>query len=222
MGVPSFSGRGGARIGQGGRHLAAVNTLSAFGRFNERGGRGCCLLSADLTSGGGGGGGCCPLSADLTSGGGGGGGGCCPFSADLTSGGGGRCCPLSADLTSGGGGGCVCVLSTFGRFNERGGGGGRCCPLSADSTIDCIILSMIQRAPPSRPIQSFNQWAEGAEPLLQWGGGGGAIQSRRGGPCPPCPPPWGRPWWVHATFVNELLYVHPGFDAFSTLLYVEK
>ena len=105
-------------------------------------------------------------------------------------GGGGGCCPLSADLTSGGGGGGV--LSAFGRFNELGGGGGGCCPLSADSTIDCIIVSMIQRAPPSRPIQSFNQWAEGAEPLLQWGGGGGgggAIQSRRGGPCPPCPPP---------------------------------
>ena len=49
MGAPSFSGRGGgggggARIGQGGCHLTAVNTLSAFGRFNK-------------TSGGGGGGG---------------------------------------------------------------------------------------------------------------------------------------------------------------------
>ena len=31
-------GGGGGRIGQGGRHLTAVNTLSAFGRFNERGG----------------------------------------------------------------------------------------------------------------------------------------------------------------------------------------
>ena len=45
MGAPSFSGRGGgggggARIWQGGRHLTAVNTLSAFGRFNERGGGG--------------------------------------------------------------------------------------------------------------------------------------------------------------------------------------
>ena len=53
--------------------------LSAFGQFNQRGGRGgggCCLLSADSTSkggGGGGGGGCCPLLADSTSGGGGGG-----------------------------------------------------------------------------------------------------------------------------------------------------
>ena len=73
-----------------------------------------------------------------------------------------------------GGGG---VLSTFGRFNERGRRG-------------AIRFRPIQsvRCPPSRPIQSFNQWAEGAELLLQGGGGGeggggrggGAIQSRRG------------------------------------------
>ena len=36
---PAFL-EGGARIGQGGCHLTAVNTLSAFGRFNERGGGG--------------------------------------------------------------------------------------------------------------------------------------------------------------------------------------
>ena len=67
-GRPQLFWKGGARIGQGGRHLAAVNTLSAFGRFNERG-----VLSAfgRFNERGG----CCPLSADLTSGGGGGGGG---------------------------------------------------------------------------------------------------------------------------------------------------
>ena len=111
MGAPSFSGRGGgggARIGQEGRHLTAVNMLSAFGRFNERGG----------------GGGCCPVSADLMSG---------------------------------------------------GGAGGGCCPLSSNS--------ISEGCPPSRPIRSFNQWAKGAELLLQ--GGGGAIQSRRGGAMPP-------------------------------------
>ena len=42
-------GGGGAMIGQGGCYLTAVNTLSTFSRFNERGG------------GGGGGGRCCPL-----------------------------------------------------------------------------------------------------------------------------------------------------------------
>ena len=97
MGTPSFSGRGGgARIGQGGHHLTAVNTLSTFGRFNKRGGGGCC--------------------------------------------------PLSADLTSKGGGGAI-------RF--------------------CLIQSV--RCPPSRPIQSYYQWAEGAELLLQGGGGGGGM-----------------------------------------------
>ena len=44
-----FKGGGGVRIGQGGCHLTAVNTLSDFGRFNERGG-GCCPLSADSIS----------------------------------------------------------------------------------------------------------------------------------------------------------------------------
>ena len=39
-GRPQLSWKGGARIGQGGRHLTVVNTLSAFGRFNERGGGG--------------------------------------------------------------------------------------------------------------------------------------------------------------------------------------
>ena len=68
MGASSFSGRG--RIYG---HLTAANTLSAFGRFNQRGG--------------GGGGGCCsPLSADsISGGGGGGGGGCCPLSANSAS-----------------------------------------------------------------------------------------------------------------------------------------
>ena len=44
MGAPSFSGGGGggARIGQGGRHLTAANTLSAFGRFNQWGAVGGC------------------------------------------------------------------------------------------------------------------------------------------------------------------------------------
>ena len=69
------------------------------------------------------------------------------------------------------GGGCCLILANS---TSRGGGGG-CYPLSADS-VRCL---------PSRPIQSFNQWAEGAELLLQGGGGGGGG----GGPCPPCPPP---------------------------------
>ena len=36
-GRPQLFWKGGARIVQGGRHLTAVNTLSAFGRFNEGG-----------------------------------------------------------------------------------------------------------------------------------------------------------------------------------------
>ena len=77
--VPCFSGRGEQNRAKG-RHLTAMNMLSAFGGFNQRGG--CCPLSADSTSGvgavcqwgEGGGGGCCPLLADSTSEGGGGGG----------------------------------------------------------------------------------------------------------------------------------------------------
>ena len=112
------------------------------------------------------------------------------------------------------------------REDSTSGGGGGCCPLSADSTINCIILSMIQRAPPSRPIQSFNQWAEGAEPLLQWGGGGGEGRHSvpKGGPCPPCPPPpppgdalgyttkctnsskWGRPLLYHLLIYPLICY----------------
>ena len=94
---------------------------------------------------------------------GGGGGGCCPLSADSTDGG---CCPLSADSTSGGGGG------------GRGGG-------------NAIRFRPIQsvRCPPSRPIQSFNQWAEGAELLLQ--GAGAPFSPERGGPCPPLGTPLG-------------------------------
>ena len=58
MGAPSISGWGGGG-GQGrarGRHLTAVNTLSASGRFNQWGG------------GGGGRGRCCPLSTNSTRG----------------------------------------------------------------------------------------------------------------------------------------------------------
>ena len=41
MGVPSFSGRGGGGQDRArGRHFTAVNTLSAFGRFNQWGGGG--------------------------------------------------------------------------------------------------------------------------------------------------------------------------------------
>ena len=60
MGVPILEGGGGGRWGDQdrarGRHLTAVNTLSALGRFNERGG-----------GGGGGGGGCCSHLADSIS-----------------------------------------------------------------------------------------------------------------------------------------------------------
>ena len=59
------------------------------------------------------------------------------------------------------------MLSAFSQFNERGVGGG-CCPLSADSTSGG---GGGRGAVRFRPIQSFNQWAEGAELLLQWGGG---------------------------------------------------
>ena len=49
-GRPAFL-EGGARIGQGGRHLTAVNKLFAFGQLNQRGGGGeCCSLSADSIS----------------------------------------------------------------------------------------------------------------------------------------------------------------------------
>ena len=58
-----------------------------------------------------------------------------------------------------------------------GGGGGGCCPLLVDSAGgggggDAVHFWPIQsvRCPPSRPIQSFNQRAEGAELLLQGGG----------------------------------------------------
>ena len=66
-------------------------------------------------------------------------------------------------------------------FNERGGGGGgavRFQPIQRGG--DAVHFWPIQsvRFPPSRPIQSFNQRAEGAELLLQ--GGGHA---------PPHPPP---------------------------------
>ena len=43
MGAPSFSRKGGGGGGQDrprGHHLTAVNTLSAFGRFYQRGGGG--------------------------------------------------------------------------------------------------------------------------------------------------------------------------------------
>ena len=57
-------------------------------------------------------------------------------------------------------------------LTSRGVGGGGCCPLSADSAGgDAVHFWPIQsvRCPPSRPIQSFNQRAEGAELLLQGG-----------------------------------------------------
>ena len=66
MGAPSFSGRGvGSQDRARGRHLTAMNMLSAFSGFNQRG---VCCLSAfgqfNQRLGGGGGGGCCPLLAD--------------------------------------------------------------------------------------------------------------------------------------------------------------
>ena len=96
------------------------------------------------------------------------------------------------------------MLSAFGQFNERGGGGGGwvaihfrpiqqagggeggCCPLSSNSISEGCL--------PSRPIRSFNQWAEGAELLLQ-GGGGGRHSVPKGGAMPP--PPLGTP--LHST-----------------------
>ena len=53
MGAPSFSAKGGGQVRARGHHLTAMNMLSVFGGFNQRG---CCPLSADSTSGGGGGG----------------------------------------------------------------------------------------------------------------------------------------------------------------------
>ena len=64
----------------------------------------------------------------------------------------------------GGGGGGGCFRPILGAGGGGGGGGG--------------VLSAF-RCPPSRPIQSFNQWAEGAELLLQGGGGGGGVASGR-------------------------------------------
>ena len=97
-------------------------------------------------------------------------GGAVPFRPIQRAGGG--CCPLSADSTSGGGGG-------------RGGNAIRFRPIQS------------LRCPPSRPIQSFNQWAEGAELLLQGGGGGRHSVPKGGGHAPL----WGRPWGGRETKV---------------------
>ena len=59
-----------------------------------------------------------------------------------------------------GGGGGERVLSTFGRFNERG-----CCPLSADSTSGGVVGGAVR----FRPIQRAGG-----------GGGGGRVLSAFG------------------------------------------
>ena len=102
------------------------------------------------------------------------------------------------------------TLSAFGRFNEQGGGGG-CCPLSADLTSGrggAVRFRPIQsvRCPPSRPIQSFNHWAEGAELLLQGGGGGAPFspEGGGGGAMPPLGTPLGR---VGVSFTFRLVLI---------------
>ena len=52
-----WKGGGGARIGQGGRHLTAAYTFSAFGRFNQWGGGGVLSAFGQFNQWGGGGGG---------------------------------------------------------------------------------------------------------------------------------------------------------------------
>ena len=62
------------------------------------------------------------------------------------------------------------MLSAFGQFSGVGGGGGAVRLIRrVEGGGDAVHFWPIQsvRCPPSRPIQSFNQRAEGAELLLQ-------------------------------------------------------